>query len=174
MDMAQIKQVIRNVPDFPKVGIQFKDITTALKKPDVFREILDRLAEEYKNKEIDYIIGIESRGFIFGAALAYLLGCGFVPVRKKGKLPAEVLSQEYALEYGTDKIEVHKDALRRGDKVLVIDDLLATGGTAEASALLMQKAGAQIVGFAFVIELLDLDGRKKLEQYAPVSALVTY
>lgn len=174
MSLSSIKQAIRNVPDFPKAGIQFKDITTALKQPDVFKEILEKLAEEYKGQKIDYVVGIESRGFIFGAALAYLLGCGFVPIRKKGKLPAEVLSQEYALEYGTDKIEIHKDALQPGDRVLVIDDLLATGGTAEAAALLIKKTGAQIVGFAFVIELLELSGRKILEQYAPVSALVMY
>ena len=174
MDTSQIKQAIRNVPDFPKQGIQFKDITTALKQPDVFKEILDRLAEKYQGKQIKYVVGIESRGFIFGAALAYLLECGFVPIRKKGKLPAEVLSQEYDLEYGTDKIEIHKDALEAGDKVLVIDDLLATGGTAEAAALLIKKTGAQIVGFAFVIELLELGGREKLEKYAPVSALITY
>lgn len=174
MSLSDIKQSIRNVPDFPKKGIQFKDITTALKKPEIFKEILERLAEEYKGKKIDYVIGIESRGFIFGSALAYLLGCGFVPIRKKGKLPAEVLSQEYALEYGTDRVEIHKDALKSGDNVLIVDDLLATGGTVEASVKLVQQTGAKIEGFAFVIDLVDLGGRALLEKVAPVFSLIEY
>lgn len=174
MSLSDITRSIRNVPDFPKKGIQFKDITTALKEPDIFKEIIERLAEKYQGQKINYVAGIESRGFILGAALAYILGCGFVPVRKKGKLPAEVISQEYTLEYGTDKIEVHKDALKRGDSVLIVDDLLATGGTAEAAAKLVGQAGAKIAGFAFVIELCDLGGRKILEPYAMVHSLVNY
>lgn len=169
-----IKNSIRNVPDFPKPGIQFKDITTAIKQPEILKEILDMLAAHFKSQKIDYVIGIESRGFIFGTALAYLLNCGFVPVRKPGKLPAEVISQEYALEYGTDKIEMHKDALKKGDRVLIVDDLLATGGTAAAAAKLIDQTGAEIIAFTFVIELADLGGRQLLENHAEVYSLIKY
>lgn len=174
MSIQQIKDSIRNIPDFPQKGIQFKDITTALKNPAVLKEILDKCANYYKNQQIDYVVGIESRGFIFGTALAYLLGCGFIPVRKPGKLPAKVISQEYALEYGTDRIEIHADALNKGDNVLIVDDLLATGGTAKAAANLVQKLGAEIKGFAFVIELNDLHGRDKLSSVADVYSVVEY
>lgn len=174
MTLETIKNSIRNIPDYPKAGIQFKDITTALQRPEIFKKTIDLLAKHYQNKQIDYIIGIESRGFIFASALAYILGCGFVPIRKSGKLPAEVIAQEYELEYGTDKIEIHKDALRKGDRVLIIDDLLATGGTTMAAAELVNKTGATISGFAFMIELKDLKAREKLEKYAKVFSLIEY
>ncbi len=174
MTIQSIKNSIRNVPDFPKQGIQFKDITTALKDAEILKEILDTCAQHYRDKKIDYVVGIESRGFIFGTALAYLLNCGFIPVRKPGKLPAKVISQEYELEYGTDRIEMHADALTRGDNVLIVDDLLATGGTAKAAADLVQKTGAKVVEFAFVIELNDLHGRDKLTPIADVYSVVQY
>ena len=174
MTIQSIKNSIRNVPDFPKQGIQFKDITTALKDAEILKEILDTCAQHYRDKKIDYVVGIESRGFIFGTALAYLLNCGFIPVRKPGKLPAKVISQEYELEYGTDRIEMHADALTRGDNVLIVDDLLATGGTAKAAADLVQKTGANVVEFAFVIELNDLHGRDKLTPIADVYSVVEY
>ncbi len=174
MTIQSIKNSIRNVPDFPKQGIQFKDITTALKDAEILKEILDTCAQHYRDKKIDYVVGIESRGFIFGTALAYLLNCGFIPVRKPGKLPAKVISQEYELEYGTDRIEMHADALTRGDNVLIVDDLLATGGTAKAAADLVQKTGAKVVEFAFVIELNDLHGRDKLTPIADVYSVVEY
>ena len=168
MSLQDIQNSIRNIPNFPKPGIQCKDITPAVKQPAVLKEILDTIAAQFKSQKIDYVVGIESRGFIFGTALAYLLGCGFVPVRKPGKLPAEVISQEYALEYGTDKIEMHKDALHKGDRVLIVDDLLATGGTAEATAQLISQTGAEVVAFTFVIELADLGGRQLFENHAQV------
>lgn len=174
MTVQSIKNSIRNVPDFPKQGIQFKDITTALKDAEILKEILDTCAQHYRDKKIDYVVGIESRGFIFGTALAYLLNCGFIPVRKPGKLPAKVISQEYELEYGTDRIEMHADALTKGDNVLIVDDLLATGGTAKAAADLVQKTGAKVVEFAFVIELNDLHGRDKLTPIADVYSVVEY
>lgn len=174
MTLETIKNSIRNIPDYPKAGIQFKDITTALQKPEIFKETIDLFANHYQDKQIDYVIGIESRGFIFASALAYILGCAFVPIRKSGKLPAEVIAQEYELEYGTDKIEIHKDALRKGDRVLIIDDLLATGGTTMAAAELVNKTGATISGFAFMIELKDLKAREKLEKYAKVFSLIEY
>lgn len=172
MTLQKIKNFIRNIPDYPKQGIQFKDITTALKNTDVFKDVMELIANNYKDKNIDYVAGIEARGFIFASVLAYLLGCGFVPIRKSGKLPAEVLSQEYELEYGSDTIEIHKDVLKKGDRVLLVDDLLATGGTAKAAAELIQKTEAQVMGFAFMIELKDLGARKMLEEYAPVFALI--
>ena len=139
MTIQDIKNSIRNVPDFPKSGIQFKDITTAIKQPQILQEIITTIAAKYQNQHIDYVVGIESRGFIFGAALAYALKCGFVPIRKPNKLPAQTISQEYALEYGTDKLEIHTDAIAEASKVLIIDDLLATGGTAVAAVQLVQR-----------------------------------
>ena len=141
----------------------FRDITTLLKDPVGFKETIDLLYKRYKNKEIDKVIGIESRGFIFGAPLAYLLGCGFVPVRKPGKLPAECESEEYTLEYGKDKIEIHKDAINQGDRILIVDDLIATAGTADAARKLVKKLGGTIVECAFIVELTDLKGRDKLK-----------
>jgi len=157
-----IKSKIRTVPHWPKKGVMFRDITTLLNDPAGFRETIDHLYERYHDKKIDTVVGIESRGFILGAPLAYLLKCGFVPIRKPGKLPAEVESEEYILEYGTDKIEVHKDAIKKGDKVLIVDDLLATGGTANAAINLVKKLGGDIVECTFVVELPSLKGREKI------------
>ena len=158
-----VQSKIRAIVDFPKKGIIFRDITTAVKDPQAMRYMIDYLTDRYKDVRIDYVAGIESRGFIFGAALAYKLGAGFIVIRKPGKLPAETISQEYELEYGTDKIEMHADAVEPGKKVLIIDDLLATGGTVDAAAKLLKKAGAKVVGAAFIIELTDLKGREKLK-----------
>jgi len=159
-----IKSRIRTVPDYPRKGIMFRDITTLIKDPVGFRLVIDTMTQRYLHADFqfDTIVGIESRGFIIGAALAYTLGKGFIPIRKKGKLPAEVVSQEYALEYGTDKIEIHKDALKKGERVLLIDDLLATGGTALAAAALVEQLGAVIVEMAFIVDLPDVGGKKKL------------
>ena len=173
MDIEKIKSSIRNVPDFPKKGILFRDITTAIKKPDVMKIMIDTIVNEFKNEKIDYVAGIESRGFIFGMPVAYSLGCGFVPIRKPNKLPCETYSVEYALEYGTDKIEIHKDALKKSDRVLIIDDLLATGGTAQAAAKLISSV-ANVAGLAFVIELCDLKGRQKLPSNIKTVSLVKY
>ena len=158
-----IKSKIRTVPHWPKQGIMFRDITTLLKDAQGFKETIDLLYERYKDKKIDKVVGIESRGFIFGAPLAYLLGAGFIPVRKPGKLPAECESEEYTLEYGKDKIEVHKDAITKGDNVLIVDDLIATAGTASAARNLVKKLGGKIIECAFIIELVDLKGRDKLK-----------
>lgn len=171
--MDFIKKAIRNVPDFPKKGILFRDITTAIKDPVVMKQMIDKIVEEFKDEKIDYVAGIESRGFIFGMPVAYSLGCGFVPIRKPNKLPCETYSVEYELEYGTDKIEMHKDAIEKGKRVLVIDDLLATGGTAKAACELVQKAGC-LAGVAFVIELADLKGREKLPSDVKIVSLAKY
>ena len=168
-----LRQCIRDVPDFPKAGIIFKDITTLLKDKDAFRYVIDTLADLYKGKEIDQIVAIESRGFIFGTALAYVLGTGFVPIRKPNKLPAEKQRIEYALEYGTDCIEIHADALKPGQTALIIDDLLATGGTAAAAAALVEKLGARVLGLGFIIELTFLNGRSRLNGY-DVHSLIQY
>ena len=157
-----VKACIRDIPDFPKPGIIFKDITTAIKDPKAFRRTIDFMTEQFKDEGIDYVAGIESRGFIFGAPVAYNLGAGLVVVRKPGKLPAEVEKMEYDLEYGTDCVEIHKDAIEPGKKVLLIDDLLATGGTAAASFNLIEKIGGIPAGVAFVVELSFLNGREKL------------
>jgi len=153
---------VRNVPDFPKPGILFKDITTVLKNKTLFGETVKQLAKQYKGKKIDKIVSVESRGFIFGAALAYQLGAGFVPVRKPNKLPAETLREEYALEYGTDALEIHTDAIKKGEKILIHDDVLATGGTAAATAKLVERLGGKLIGACFLIELSFLNGREKL------------
>lgn len=158
-----IKSRIRTVPHWPKKGIMFRDITTLLKDPVGLKLCLDDLVARYKDKKIDVVVGIDSRGFIMGGALAYLLGKGFVPVRKKGKLPAATEREEYALEYGTDVVEIHKDAIEKGQQVVIIDDLIATGGTAMAAGNLVKKLGGEIVEFAFIVDLPDLGGRKKLE-----------
>ena len=158
-----IKSRIRTVPHWPKTGIMFRDITTLLKDPVGLKICIDDFVTRYKNKAIDVVVGIDSRGFILGGALAYLLGKGFVPVRKKGKLPAATEREEYALEYGTDTIEIHKDAIEKGQKVLIIDDLLATGGTASAAAKLVKKLHGEIVELAFIVDLPELGGKKKLE-----------
>ncbi|MDI6731625.1 MAG: adenine phosphoribosyltransferase [Candidatus Margulisbacteria bacterium] len=158
-----IKSRIRTVPHWPKKGIMFRDITTLLKDPVGLKVCIDDFVSRYKHKNIDVVVGIDSRGFILGGALAYLLNKGFVPVRKKGKLPAETEKEEYALEYGTDTVEIHKDAVETGQKVLIIDDLIATGGTAMAAAKLVKKLHGEVIEFAFIVDLPDLGGRKKLE-----------
>jgi adenine phosphoribosyltransferase len=170
-----LKSLIRDIPDFPKPGILFRDITTLLRDPEGLRYTIDFLAQKCteSHMKVDYIVGIESRGFIFGAPLAYKLGSGFVPVRKRGKLPAAVHVVEYQLEYGTDSLEVHQDALEADSRVLIVDDLIATGGTARATAELVQKIGCELVGFGFIIELRDLQGRKYLPD-VPIISLVEY
>jgi len=159
-----IKSKIRTVPDWPKKGIMFRDITTLLKDPVGLKLCINDFHERYKDKEIDAVIGIDSRGFILGGALAYLLEKGFVPIRKEGKLPAKTEREEYTLEYGKNVLEIHKDALKEGDKVLIIDDLIATGGTAIAAAKLVEKLRAKVIEFAFIIDLPDLGGSKKLKE----------
>lgn len=170
MDLAS---VIRNVPDFPKPGIQFKDITTLLQNPQAFREVIDGWKKRYEGKDVTAIVGADARGFIFGGALAYAMSLPFIPARKKGKLPAETISESFALEYGTDTVEIHVDALKPSDRVVLIDDLLATGGTMAAIAKLVKKLGAQVVEAAFVIELTTLKGRQKLAG-VPVHSLVEF
>lgn len=155
---------IRTIPDYPKPGILFRDITTLLKDPRGLAETIHTLAKRYQAAAITKVVGIESRGFIIGSALAFDLGCGFVPIRKRGKLPAATISAEYKLEYGTDHIEIHVDAIAPGDRVLLVDDLVATGGTAEAGARLIQQLGGEIHELAFVVDLPDLGGRKRLEE----------
>ncbi len=168
-----LKALIRDIPDFPKPGILFRDITTLLQNPDGLRYTIDLMAEKCADLQPDYILGMESRGFIFGPPLAYKLGTGFVPVRKPGKLPAAVHAVEYELEYGTDSLEMHQDALHEGAKVLIVDDLIATGGTAAATAQLVEQTGAEVIGFGFIVELLALEGRQKLPA-VPVVTLVEY
>ena len=162
MDIDKIKNSIRNVPDFPKPGIQFKDITTLLQDPDVFKEAIEAFYDAFKDKGIDVIVGIESRGFIFAAPLALKLGCRFVLARKSGKLPSETIAEKYELEYGTDAIEMHTDAIGKGDKVLIVDDLLATGGTAKATGTVVQKLQGEIISYAFLIVLMNLKGEESL------------
>ena len=157
-----IKSLIRTIPHYPKQGIQFRDITTLLKDPVGFRMVIDALSQHYSDKKIDKIAGIEARGFIIGAALAYKLGLGFVPIRKSGKLPAETVGHDYALEYGADRVEIHIDAIAKNEQVLLIDDLIATGGTVEAAIALIQKLGGIVIGCAFVIDLPDLGGSQRL------------
>ncbi|MDB9511101.1 adenine phosphoribosyltransferase [Kamptonema animale CS-326] len=168
-----LKSLIRDIPDFPKPGILFRDITTLLRDREGLRYTLDTLTEKCSGLSADYIVGMESRGFLFGVPLAYKLGIGFIPVRKRGKLPAEINFVEYELEYGTDRLEIHQDAIEPGSRVLVVDDLMATGGTAVATAQLLQQAQCEIVGFAFIIELKDLGGREKLPD-VPIVTLVEY
>lgn len=168
-----VESKVRDIVDFPKKGIIFRDITTAVKDAKALQFMVDFLVQQYEDKKIDYVAGIESRGFIFGAPLAYKLNVGFILIRKPGKLPADTISQEYELEYGTDKIEMHADAVEPGKNVLVIDDLLATGGTVDAACKLLKKAGANVVGAGFIIELSDLGGRKKLEGI-DVTSMIQY
>jgi adenine phosphoribosyltransferase len=163
--MNDFAKHIRNVPDFPIKGIQFKDITTLLKQPGVFSAAVDAMLSPFTDEKLQKIVGIESRGFIFGAALAYKLDIGFVPVRKPGKLPAKTHAEEYELEYGTDSLEIHTDAIEKDENVLVVDDLLATGGTAAAACRLVEKLGGKVVGVSFLIELEALNGRDKLKPY---------
>jgi len=171
--MDDLKQLIREVPNFPKDGINFYDITTLLKHPEGLRKTVDALAAEYEGDKIDVVVGIEARGFIFAPALAYHLGAGFVPVRKLKKLPAETVSISYDLEYGQDTLEIHRDAVAEGNRVIIADDLLATGGTAKAVCQLIEGLGGKVEGLVFVVELEFLPGRKKLEGY-DVRSLIRY
>ena len=159
-----LKSRIRTIPDFPKPGIQFRDITTLLKDPFGFRKLVDDLVHPFAGKRVDAVAGIEARGFIIGGAVAHQLSTGFIPVRKKDKLPWDTIGQDYELEYGTDRVEIHRDAVGEGETVLIVDDLLATGGTALATLDLLRQAGADIVGCSFVVDLPDLGGRKRLEE----------
>ena len=168
-----LKNYIRNIQDYPKEGILFRDITTLLKDKDAFKFAIDSMAKQVEDKKIDYIVGAESRGFLIGSALAYRLNCGFVPVRKKGKLPCKTISEEYALEYGTDSLYMHEDAINKGANVLIVDDLIATGGTALAMMKMVERLGGNIVGSSFLIELKELNGRKDINKY-PVNVLIEY
>ncbi len=161
--MDNLKNLVRTIPDYPKPGIMFRDVTTLFADPQGFKATVVRLAEPYHTEPIDAVAGIEARGFILGGAVADRLGCGFIPVRKKGKLPYKTVSQDYELEYGTDTIEVHEDAVKPGERVLVVDDLIATGGTAEAAIKLIRQVGGVIIGAAFVIDLPEIGGKAKLE-----------
>jgi adenine phosphoribosyltransferase len=171
IDCEPLKQMIREVPDFPKKGILFYDITTLLKDKTGFATLIDALSEHYLEKNVDLIIGIEARGFIFGPALAYRLNAGFVPVRKPKKLPAETAKVTYDLEYGTDTLEIHRDAVGNGQRVVIVDDLLATGGTAKACAQLVESIGGEVAGMAFAVELDFLKGRERLAKYDVLSLL---
>jgi adenine phosphoribosyltransferase len=168
-----LKSLIRDVPGFPKPGIVFKDITTLTKDPAGFRGAVDEIVRQYRDASIDVVVGIEARGFIFGGAVAYQLGVGFVPARKPGKLPADTVRAEYSLEYGTDAVEMHRDGIAQGQRVLIVDDLLATGGTAAATAKLVEELGGEVVAIAFLIDLTFLKGRDKLGGHE-VSSLVEY
>jgi adenine phosphoribosyltransferase len=168
-----LRDAVRSIPDFPRKGILFRDITTLLKDPAAFSETHNLLVGRYRSTPIDIVVGIESRGFILGGPLALSLGAGFVPVRKPGKLPAPVLREEYSLEYGTDTVEIHKDAIRPGQRVLLHDDLLATGGTMQAAARLVERLGGAIVGISFIVELPGLRGRDRLRSY-DVYSLLTF
>ena len=166
-----LEQYVRNIPDFPKPGILFRDITTLIQNGKAFKASVDMLVKEYKDKKIDKVVAVEARGFIFGAAIAHRLGIGFVPVRKKGKLPFKTNSVTYNLEYGIDTLEIHCDAIEKNERVLVVDDLLATGGTVKAVTELIEGLEGKVIGIAFVIELVDLGGRKKLKSYDSYSLI---
>ncbi len=168
-----LKGKIREIPDFPEKGISFKDITTLLKDGDAFRYAIDKMASDIRDKEFDIIVGPESRGFIIGAPLAYAMQKGFIPVRKPGKLPGETLRYQYQLEYGTDQLEIHKDAIKKGQKVIVADDLLATGGTIHSTIQLVEQLGGEVVGCVFLIELTYLNGRERLKDY-DIRTLIQY
>lgn len=169
----ELKDYIRNIQDYPKKGILFRDITTLLQNKDAFKYAIDKMAEQISSEKIDYIVGAESRGFLIGSALAYKLNCGFIPVRKKGKLPYKTISEEYALEYGTDTLYMHEDAIKKGERVLIVDDLIATGGTALAMIKMVERLEGVVVGSSFLIELKELNGRKEIEKY-PVNVLIQY
>ncbi len=161
----ELARLVRSIPDFPVKGILFRDITTLIRDGEAFQEAIDTMVEHYIETDVDVVAGIEARGWIFGAPLAYELGAGFVPIRKPSKLPADKISVSYALEYGENTLEIHRDAISQGTKVLLVDDLLATGGSARAAAQLIEKLGGQVVSLAFLIELVDLHGRDKLRDY---------
>jgi adenine phosphoribosyltransferase len=168
-----LESLIRNVPDFPIPGVQFKDITTLLRDGPAFRRVIDLIADQYRDQRIDIVAGVESRGFIFSAPVAYQLGAGLAPIRKPGKLPAETIEVHYELEYGTNTLQMHADAFDRGARVLIVDDLLATGGTIAAAADLVERLGGEVVALAFVIELSFLNGRARLGDY-PIFSLIQY
>ena len=161
--MDNLKSLIRTIPDYPKPGIMFRDVTTLFADAQGFKATIARLSEPYKTEPVDAVAGIEARGFILGGAVADRLGCGFIPIRKKGKLPYKTVAQEYTLEYGTDVIEIHADAIKPGERVVIVDDLIATGGTAEAAIKLIEHVGGHIIGAAFVVDLPEIGGRRKLE-----------
>ena len=169
----KLEEYVVTIPDFPEPGIMFRDITSVIQDPDGLKLAVDGLVDALKGLEFDLIVGPESRGFIFGVPVAYLTGKGFVPVRKKGKLPRETISEKYDLEYGQAEIEIHKDAVRPGQKVVIVDDLIATGGSAQAAAKLVERLGGEVVRMCFVMELAGLQGRKKLEKY-DISSLIIY
>lgn len=171
--MTDYKKYIRNVPDFPKAGINFKDITTLVKRPAEFKQCIDELLQKFSGQKFDYVVGIESRGFIFGSALAYRMGIGFVPVRKPGKLPATTMAASYDLEYGRNELHIHIDAIEKGSRVLIVDDLLATGGTIAATCELIEKSGGHVGGIGVIVELTFLQGRQRLAPH-PVISLVQY
>jgi adenine phosphoribosyltransferase len=173
MNNALLEKSIRNIPDFPKPGILFRDVTTLIQNKAAFKKSVDLLAKKYKGKGFDKVVGVEARGFIFGAAVAHKIGAGFIPVRKKGKLPFKTISTTYALEYGTDTLEIHQDAIKPGEKILIIDDLLATGGTVKAVIELVEQLKGKIASIGFVIELVDLHGKDKFKEY-PVYSLVKF
>jgi len=163
--VTDLKGLIRTIPDYPKPGIMFRDITTLLGDAQGFKAAIARMAEPFRTEPVDAVAGIEARGFILGGAVADRLGCGFIPIRKKGKLPWKTIGQEYTLEYGVDAIEIHEDAIRPGERILIVDDLIATGGTAEAAVKLITRSGGQVVGASFVIDLPDIGGRKLVESH---------
>jgi adenine phosphoribosyltransferase len=173
LSVDELRALIREIPDFPKPGILFYDITTLLKDADAFRRAVDLMTEPFLKTRVDAVVGMESRGFIFSAPMAYRLGVGFVPVRKLGKLPAETASVEYALEYGTNTLEIHKDAIGKGERVLIVDDLLATGGTVTGTIELVRRLGGEVVGLGFLVELLFLKGRDRLKGY-DVRSVIQY
>ncbi len=172
--IEEVKDKIRAIANFPKEGIIFRDITTAIKDPKALAQMIDYLCDQVKDEKIDYIAGVESRGFIFGTAMAYKLGCGFIPIRKPNKLPAKTLKESYTLEYGESTIEIHEDAIEPGARVLVVDDLLATGGTAKAACNLIKRAGGKLIGSAFLIELSGLNGREILKDCGKVISMLQY
>lgn len=173
MKVEELKKCIRDIPNFPQEGIIFKDISTLLKDKEAFKDSIDLLAKKYKKERIEYVVGVESRGFIFGAPLAYVLGAGFIPVRKKGKLPYKTRSITYSLEYGNDTLEIHEDALRPNSRVLIVDDLLATGGTIKAVVDLLKGFKPKIVGVTFLVELKFLKGKNKLKDF-PIHSIIQY
>ncbi len=173
MKISELKKHIRDIPNFPQEGIIFKDISTLLQNKDAFKKSIDLLAKKFKHERVEYVVGVEARGFIFGSALAYKLGAGFIPVRKKGKLPYRTKSVTYQLEYGSDTLEIHEDALKANSRVLIVDDLLATGGTVKAVVDLIKAQKAKIVGVAFVVELKFLKGKERLSDL-PIYSLIHY
>ena len=168
-----LKSIVRSIPDFPKEGVLFRDVTTLFKDPAGYRQLIDDIKDSLQGKQVDLVVGPEARGFVIGSALSYALGAGFVLARKPGKLPCRTISYEYALEYGTDSLEIHADAIKKGDRVVIVDDLLATGGTALATIKLVEQAGGEVVAARFAIELSELGGRKALEGYDTEAVIIS-